>query len=1515
MADARRDGNKKPPADDSYSEYYEDDDDGSKPAAAKPTTPSGNSIALARQDSSAKALPAAPKSSEDTYEYYDDDNAPAPAAPAATPAARSTLPEYYDEYYDDDIPPAAAAVPATTVRPSAPPPVEAKEAPPVEGRKKGVSFTERSTPPPQDAAPSAAEVLRGAGAATATAITDAGAAVAGGIADTSKRISSLFSDLLPTPPEEQVQQGKAVEMADGTAKADAALLASAAAAGYYSEYEEQEAAAAAGQRAAEQAASAREAERAAQQRVAVSTAGASALERARSSNVSLGGGAHARGNSATQLVVPMVVPWASAPITPAVPMAAPTAVAGRVLPTMATPAPDPNAPAPPVEEDEYSYYDEADPIQPKALPAPSQQQALPAPSTVAKTLTFPRAPATGKTSPEGDQYYDPYDALAANVGLATAGAPPAAPPPPAALGLAKQPSRGALPPGLPPAPPAAGRPAASRPVPDDTFHDATNQSDYYSEDYSPSPAAKTAAAPLTMPPGPLEAATTGLWRLASSFGGAASQPVAAAFPPVVDGSGSADDPRFAPVGGAPALPPGASPSPVRPRATTAGRALASEPAVTPAELRQTLRGLRRTGDAPPTLAAVRETLASLPVLCAGVHARGMGAAAPWWAALLPLHVLVVDGCDDDAAQLSRGVVHDATLAPWAAPRASLACEAGGGAIGLTVDDGHRRFVRTVARVLIELGTPVDATDADGRTALHAACKGGDAAAAISLLELGASTSAVDAAGLTPVQLAEVAAARAQPCPGREAVATATASGAADSSVSRRASRYATLHVVLGAHETHARLLAACTRLAPIAAHAAAHARHDLMHDLRTSAAAEAKAAAGGAPDQQPPPPTSVDVHLLDFVPAVLRTRGGAAGRAFREGFVVTLDAIHFVLAHGRLPAPELVATYLRHRAGSVAELAKLQQLQLNGGGGGGGDGGGEVEEGTAGRALEAASAYLRGGGTVEYALDAVLSAASAVVDVAAAKGDVGAAVVPPSHPLEHFDALHSLLLGDGFVGGPHRPIGAAQAARLWEGPQWHCAAYPISRRTDYDAICRAFPKVVPSAQPQPLAAPVRDDAWLWWEAHNTRPSTLLGEGILRLKPVDDDARWLQVTRDGTPLGNRKVRLEVGGGERWRQAGMFSLICGANRNGKTATTRQVTSISAANEPPPPPLAERADFIVGLRALPRPADGDAANAAAITASTGGALDGRAVKTVASLPKPQPHYSSVYGSEYYEEEPPPPKGTLIDCPPEDHDAARQLGAVWDAHHEKWCVPFTTALEPFAKWLDAPTLAAAAPLHPAADDPYDYYSDEEVSPSTDLLPGDAISLKISGVGLKAMDVVKNKIRGKVASSDPYVKIFGVARKGIPTGSGDDGLERFLLVKTTVKEHELNPIWEQVLLLKPEAGKLAADHEKTGGSVAVVPAAKLVALIAVQFEVWDWDKVIKNEMIGRAELTGGKDPLVRWLRLVGKSDYVPEPKSFANALNDVAPIELHDKKGKHTGTLQMTALLVRLSTKPTGEK
>ena len=79
----------------------------------------------------------------------------------------------------------------------------------------------------------------------------------------------------------------------------------------------------------------------------------------------------------------------------------------------------------------------------------------------------------------------------------------------------------------------------------------------------------------------------------------------------------------------------------------------------------------------------------------------------------------------------------------------------------------------------------------------------------------------------------------------------------------------------------------------------------------------------------------------------------------------------------------------------------------------------------------------------------------------------------------------------------------------------------------------------------------------------------------------------------------------------------------------------------------------------------------------------------------------------TEDKEEDEPPrttEKGTLIDCPFKERDTAEQLGAVWDFRAKKWCVPFTKALEPFAKWLDAATLAANAPLHsekPAAAPP----------------------------------------------------------------------------------------------------------------------------------------------------------------------------------------------------------------------
>lgn len=111
------------------------------------------------------------------------------------------------------------------------------------------------------------------------------------------------------------------------------------------------------------------------------------------------------------------------------------------------------------------------------------------------------------------------------------------------------------------------------------------------------------------------------------------------------------------------------------------------------------------------------------------------------------------------------------------------------------------------------------------------------------------------------------------------------------------------------------------------------------------------------------------------------------------------------------------------------------------------------------RTSDAAAVYFRGGGTVEYALDALLSTAFATTAATtAALTPAEAARQPRRHPLDHFDALSSVLLGPDFVGGPHPDLGSDAA----EITQWQRAAHPISLRTDYAAIGRSFPSQLSS---------------------------------------------------------------------------------------------------------------------------------------------------------------------------------------------------------------------------------------------------------------------------------------------------------------------------------------------------------------------------------------------------------------------------------------------------------------------
>ena len=71
----------------------------------------------------------------------------------------------------------------------------------------------------------------------------------------------------------------------------------------------------------------------------------------------------------------------------------------------------------------------------------------------------------------------------------------------------------------------------------------------------------------------------------------------------------------------------------------------------------------------------------------------------------------------------------------------------------------------------------------------------------------------------------------------------------------------------------------------------------------------------------------------------------------------------------------------------------------------------------------------------------------------------------------------------------------------------------------------------------------------------------------------------------------------------------------------------------------------------------------------------------------------------------EPPPKRGKLdaaprrfLNCPIAEKDAAKALGAKWDAAQRKWFVPEGLAMAPFARW--DPTAPSAAGSTPAADE-----------------------------------------------------------------------------------------------------------------------------------------------------------------------------------------------------------------------
>ena len=227
----------------------------------------------------------------------------------------------------------------------------------------------------------------------------------------------------------------------------------------------------------------------------------------------------------------------------------------------------------------------------------------------------------------------------------------------------------------------------------------------------------------------------------------------------------------------------------------------------------------------------------------------------------------------------------------------------------------------------------------------------------------------------------------------------------------RATHYCVLHTFMGGAGAYWKLANGCRRLAP-AAKAAADA-------ARVSLDAYSKASRT-VPEGRVPG--------FDCVPALLRRTaaqlGPAASICFCRGFVTCLMVISELLAEGNIPAPGLVIAHVRWITSAVGNLNDFTE-------------------------------YLVGGGTVEFALDAVFAFAG--------NPSSGAPVPPPAnHPLEHFDCLHSVLLGPNFQSGPHPLLGTDEA----EMAAWQRAAYPISHRTDYLSICKSL-KIAPPTLPQP----------------------------------------------------------------------------------------------------------------------------------------------------------------------------------------------------------------------------------------------------------------------------------------------------------------------------------------------------------------------------------------------------------------------------------------------------------------
>ena len=359
------------------------------------------------------------------------------------------------------------------------------------------------------------------------------------------------------------------------------------------------------------------------------------------------------------------------------------------------------------------------------------------------------------------------------------------------------------------------------------------------------------------------------------------------------------------------------------------------------------------------------------------------------------------------------------------------------------------YVDMRGAVMVKYNARAVVKDSGDPLPLHTAASNGDVALAMYHVKRGASAEKeTDQDGVTAMQIAEAKV--------REVVPE---SGAAKQQCSalQRAAHYCVLHAFLGGRGAYWKLSDGCRRLAPAAKVVAYAARTSLDRFSKDSLVVPAH---GGVPS-------------YDHVPALLRRTvaetGPTISLCFCRGFVTCLMVISELLAEGKIPAPGLVVAHVRWITSDSGNLMFANDFYE----------------------------YLFGGGTVEYALDAIF----AFVDQ---QPSAGAPATPPAnHPLEHFDSLQSALLGPNFESGPHPLLATAEA----EMAAWQRAVYPISHRTDYQSICRSLqpgrlapPQPPPQLReaPQHPPLPVPDP---WAASHSMRPTGR--DGILVKEGVQD----------------------------------------------------------------------------------------------------------------------------------------------------------------------------------------------------------------------------------------------------------------------------------------------------------------------------------------------------------------------------------------------------------------------------